>query len=100
MAKLGSPAGLERFRQRLISERDPNLPCVTVCTGTGCLAYRAQDVADTFVREIKKQGFEKRISFRPTGCPGFCERGPIVVIFPREICYLGVSIKDVPEIIS
>jgi NADH-quinone oxidoreductase subunit F len=35
-----------------------------------------------------------------TGCPGFCERGPIVVIYPEEICYLGVTAEDVPEIIA
>jgi len=35
-----------------------------------------------------------------TGCPGFCERGPVVVIFPEEICYLQVRPEDVPEIVS
>ena len=35
-----------------------------------------------------------------TGCPGFCERGPVVVIYPEEICYLQVRAEDVPEIIS
>ncbi|MFH1756123.1 MAG: NADH-ubiquinone oxidoreductase-F iron-sulfur binding region domain-containing protein, partial [Candidatus Latescibacterota bacterium] len=34
------------------------------------------------------------------GCPGFCERGPVVVIYPEEVCYLGVTPKDVPEIIA
>lgn len=100
MAILSSPTDLERLRQQLISQRDPNLPCVTVCVGTGCQAYRAEDVADTFVREIEKQGLKKKVSVRRTGCHGFCERGPIVVIFPQEICYLGASSKDVPEIVS
>jgi len=100
MAKLGSPADMERFRQQLVSQRDPNLPFVTVCSGTGCLAYHAEDVADTFVREIEKQGLKKNVSVRRTGCHGFCERGAIVVIFPQEICYLGVSSKDIPEIVS
>ena len=100
MARLESPADLERFRQQLISHRDPNLPCVTICSGTGCQAYRAEDVINAFVREIEKQGLKKKVSVRPTGCHGFCERGPIVVIFPQEICYLGVSSKDIPEVLS
>ncbi len=100
MAKFGAPADLECFRQQLVSQRDPSLPCVSICVGTGCKAYRAEDVADTFLREIKKQGLQKNVSFRATGCPGFCERGPIVVILPQEICYLGVSSKDVSEIVS
>ena len=100
MTRLKSPADLERLRQQLISHRDPNLPCVTICSGTGCQAYRAEDVIDAFTREIEKQGLQKKVTIRPTGCPGFCERGPIVVIFPQETCYLGVSSKDVPEVLS
>ena len=37
---------------------------------------------------------------KETGCHGFCERGPIVVIDPEEICYLQVKPEDVPEIVS
>jgi NADP-reducing hydrogenase subunit HndC len=100
MTKLGSTADLENLRQQLVSQRDPALSYVTVCSGTGCQAYHAADVADAFVQEIEKQGLKNKVSVRRTGCHGFCERGPIVVIFPREICYLGASSKDVPEIVS
>ena len=34
------------------------------------------------------------------GCPGFCERGPLIVIYPEEICYLQVQPSDAEEIIS
>jgi len=40
------------------------------------------------------------LDFRATGCHGFCEKGPIVVIDPDEICYLQVTPDDVPEIIA
>ncbi len=100
MTRLESPEDLEKLRQKLTSNRDSNLPCVTICSGTGCQAYRAEDVINAFTHEIKKQGLQKKVSVRPTGCPGFCERGPIVVIFPQETCYLGVSSKDVPEVLS
>jgi NADP-reducing hydrogenase subunit HndC len=100
MTKLESPADLEKFRQKLISQRDPNLPCVTICSGTGCQAYRAESVIDAFASEIEKQGLQKEVSIRRTGCHGFCERGPIVVIAPQGICYLGVTSKNVPEIVS
>ena len=35
-----------------------------------------------------------------TGCHGFCERGPVVVILPQEIFYQQVAVEDVPEIVS
>ena len=50
--------------------------------------------------EIEKQGLTTDVDTKGTGCPGFCERGPVVVIYPEEICYLQVKPEDVPEIIS
>jgi len=47
-----------------------------------------------------KNGLQNKVDLKETGCPGFCEKGPIVVIYPEETCYLRVSNKDVPEIIS
>jgi NADH-quinone oxidoreductase subunit F len=53
-----------------------------------------------FKTEIKQQGLTTQVDAKGTGCPGFCERGPVVVIYPEEICYLGVKVTDVPEIVS
>jgi len=53
-----------------------------------------------FKAEIEAQGRKASLGIRGTGCHGFCEKGPIVVIDPGEICYLQVKPEDVPEIIS
>ena len=101
MPRINSPAELEEFRKDIISKRDPNKPCISVCTGTGCLALGAGKVVAALKAEIKKQGLDTQIvDMRETGCPGFCERGPIVVIYPEEICYLQVQPDDAEEIIS
>ncbi len=97
---LHSPEELERFRKKLFSKRDPDKPCISICAGTGCLAYGATEVIRAFKTEIKKQGLTATVDTKGSGCPGFCERGPVVVIYPEEVCYLGVTPKDVPEIIS
>jgi NADH-quinone oxidoreductase subunit F len=100
MARLNSPEELITFRQELLSKTDPNTPCISVCVGTGCLASGASEVLAAFKTEIKKQGLTADVDTKGTGCPGFCERGPVVVIYPEEICYLQVTPGDVPEIIS
>jgi NADH:ubiquinone oxidoreductase subunit F (NADH-binding)/NAD-dependent dihydropyrimidine dehydrogenase PreA subunit/(2Fe-2S) ferredoxin len=97
---LNSPEELEQFRQELFSKRDPNKPCISICAGSGCLAYGAAEVIGAFKTEIKKQGLRATVDTKGSGCPGFCERGPVVVIYPEEVCYLGVTPKDVPEIIA
>jgi len=35
-----------------------------------------------------------------TGCHGFCERGPLLVINPQKLFYQKVQVEDVPEILS
>ena len=100
MARLKSAADLEQARQKILSKRAPTKPCVTICSGTGCHALGSDKVYEALVSEISKNGLRRRVDLRRTGCHGFCERGPIIVIFPDEICYLGVKPEDVPEIIS
>jgi NADH-quinone oxidoreductase subunit F len=90
---------LEAFRKDITSKRDPNKPCIAVCTGTGCLALGAANVVAALKKEIKKQRLGTKVDLRETGCPGFCERGPLLVIYPEEICYLQVQPGDAEEIV-
>ncbi|MGA6924492.1 MAG: NAD(P)H-dependent oxidoreductase subunit E, partial [Desulfosarcina sp.] len=83
-----------------MSKRDPSKPCVSVCAGAGCLASGAGEVIAAFEAEIEKQGLQAVVDTKGTGCPGFCERGPVVVVYPEEICYLQVAPDDVPEIVA
>ena len=64
------------------------------------IASGAGEVIAAFKAEIEKQGLKAEVDTKETGCPGFCERGPVVVIYPEEICYLQVKPEDVPEIVS
>jgi NADH:ubiquinone oxidoreductase subunit F (NADH-binding)/(2Fe-2S) ferredoxin len=100
MGRLNSGADLENLRKEILSHRDPKKLCVTVCAGTGCLAYASEKVAEAFATELEKCGLREQVDLRRTGCHGFCERGPIVVIFPEGICYLHVKPEDVPDVVS
>ncbi len=100
MSRINSPDELEKVRQEILSQRDPNKPCISICAGAGCLAFGASEVIAAFKAEIEKQGLKTDVNTKGTGCPGFCERGPVVVIYPEEICYLQVKPEDVPEIVS
>jgi NADH-quinone oxidoreductase subunit F len=100
MARLETPEALESFRQEILSRRDPDSPCVSICAGAGCVASGADEVIAAFEKEIEAKGLSATVSTKGTGCPGFCEQGPVVVIYPEEICYLQVQAKDVPEIVE
>jgi NADH:ubiquinone oxidoreductase subunit F (NADH-binding)/(2Fe-2S) ferredoxin/ferredoxin len=100
MPRINSPDELEKVRKEIASLRDPNKTSISICAGTGCLASGANEVVNAFKAEIERQGLEAAVDAKGTGCPGFCERGPVVVIYPEEICYLEVKPEDVPEIVS
>ncbi len=100
MARINSPAELEELRQEILSQRDPNKPCITLCSGTACHASGSEKIAAAIEQEIENQRLKTEVDFRRTGCHGFCEKGPIVVIYPEEICYLQVKPEDIPEVLS
>ena len=100
MQLINSPAELEEFRKGILSQRDPNKTCITLCSGSACHATGSRDVAASLADELEKQGLSGTVDIRRTGCHGFCERGPIIVIHPDEICYFQIHPDDVPEIIS
>ncbi|MBI5491028.1 MAG: NADH-quinone oxidoreductase subunit NuoF [Deltaproteobacteria bacterium] len=98
--RLSSRDALLQAIQAAASRRDPKKRTISTCGGTGCLACEATDVITAFREELDRQGLAGQVEFRSTGCHGFCEKGPIVVIDPEETCYLQVTPKDVPEIVS
>jgi NADH-quinone oxidoreductase subunit F len=91
---------LEESRKGILSKRDSNKPCITLCSGSACHATGSVEVAAGIEEEINKQGLNGEVDIRKTGCHGFCERGPIIVIHPEEICYFQITLEDVPEIFS
>jgi NADH-quinone oxidoreductase subunit F len=100
MEQLKSPSDLERLRKDILTKKDPKRLAIAACVSTGCQALGVQKVLEAFNEEIKKQGLEGKVDIKETGCLGFCEKGPRIVIYPEEIYYFQVQAKDVPEIVS
>jgi NADH:ubiquinone oxidoreductase subunit F (NADH-binding)/(2Fe-2S) ferredoxin/NAD-dependent dihydropyrimidine dehydrogenase PreA subunit len=90
---------LERLRESILAQEKPDSKTVVVCCGTGCLASGSDEVRQALTDEVRGHG-EEGITVRKTGCRGFCERGPIVVVSPENILYQGVSKEDAAEIVS
>ena len=97
--RLGSAKDLGDLRRRLVSSRDAKRVSISICAGTGCRATGSMDLFDEFRRQLEAEGLSD-VDVRATGCHGFCEKGPLVVILPRKIFYHGVKVKDVSEIIE
>jgi len=71
-----------------------------VCAGTGCVSNRSFAVMTALEKEIADQGLQDEIQVVPTGCNGFCERGPIIVHQPDGIFYQSVSEEEIPKLVE
>ncbi len=77
----------------------PDKRTIFVCHGTGCISSGSDAVYEALREEIARQGItDAELDF--TGCHGFCEQGPNVVIEPEGIFYTHVQAEDAPEIVS
>jgi len=97
---LTSISDLQKLRRSLQQSRDSSKSCITICAGTGCQATGASEVVEEFKKVIADHHLEERIEVRASGCHGFCERGPLVVIRPDMICYTNVETTDIPQILT
>ncbi|MFO7568354.1 MAG: NADH-ubiquinone oxidoreductase-F iron-sulfur binding region domain-containing protein [Smithellaceae bacterium] len=98
MKNIPNPQALRRIQDDLKQNFDPNKKLVTICAGTGCRGYGCIKVKEELEAELKKQNID--VEVRATGCFGFCEKGPLVVIHPEKIFYQQVKTKDVADIVA
>jgi NADH-quinone oxidoreductase subunit F len=73
---------------------------ILVCGGTGCTSSDSKLLLANLKREIEAAGLGDKVSAHISGCFGFCEKGPIVKIFPDDVFYIEVSPENAGEIVS
>jgi NADH:ubiquinone oxidoreductase subunit F (NADH-binding)/(2Fe-2S) ferredoxin/Pyruvate/2-oxoacid:ferredoxin oxidoreductase delta subunit len=101
MVKLADRSELEEFRKKLRSKNQRGKKkLVSLCAGSGCGAYGTAKVHQALVAELKKQKLDKKVAVKLTGCHGFCEKGPIMVIHPEGIFYPQLKESHVPKIVE
>ena len=100
MDRIATAQELERVRQAIIEGRDHDKHSISVCGGPGCLAFGCKKVAEAIKAEVAGQGLEEAVEVRVTGCHGFCEQGPLVVLFPQKVLYQQVTPDDVAALVA
>src|SRR5512146_1845724 len=100
MPRLNSVNELEQFRAQCLAESDPNRTCLTVCAGSGCTAAGAEGVLDGLRKALEKHGLQDKIDVRSTGCHGFCEKGPVMIVWPEGTFYNLVGTGNAEAIVA
>lgn len=73
---------------------------ILICAGTGCISSGALEVKETLIEELEKHGLTDEVRIIMSGCHGFCEKGPIFIVYPEDVFYCGVQAEDVKEIVE
>ncbi len=97
MVKLFTSGQLEKFRQKILANK-PGKRSISISCGTCGQARGALKVAEAFKEAAKAH--KDKISIKLTGCHGFCEAEPNVIIFPEEIFYRNLKPEDAEIVVK
>jgi NADH:ubiquinone oxidoreductase subunit F (NADH-binding)/(2Fe-2S) ferredoxin/ferredoxin len=73
---------------------------ILVCQSTGCESSKSDKITQALETQIKQLELSKNVQVKFTGCHGFCQQGPIVIVEPEGVFYTQVKEEDVPEILK
>jgi NADH:ubiquinone oxidoreductase subunit F (NADH-binding)/(2Fe-2S) ferredoxin/Pyruvate/2-oxoacid:ferredoxin oxidoreductase delta subunit len=71
-----------------------------VCAGTGCVSGGAFSLKEALEKEVARRKLQDEVLVVTTGCNGFCERGPILMVHPDGIFYQRLKVDDVPYLVE
>ncbi len=100
MERLKSINEFERLRERLVTDRDTTIPTIVIPAGTCSQASGANDLIRLTKRELLNKKWVDKIHLRITGCNGFCQMEPSVLIEPQRTFYPKVNPKDMIRIVD
>ena len=73
---------------------------VVICGDTGCLLGKSAQIRDEFVEVIKEHNLEDEVFVYMSGCFGFCEKGPLVIVYPDQTFYSQLKLGDARKIVE
>ena len=100
MERLESVNDFFSLRDRLKADRDPRIPTLVIPAGTCGQASGANDLIRIAKRELLDKKLTEKVHLLITGCHGFCQMEPSVLVEPHETFYPKVHTKDMPRIVS
>ncbi|MBN2420233.1 MAG: 4Fe-4S binding protein [Deltaproteobacteria bacterium] len=101
MVRLNNREALKELRNSVRAKGpDRSKKLVSLCAGSGCAAYGTSKVHKALMEELARHDLQDKVEVKLTGCHGFCEKGPIMVIHPEGIFYPQLKEKHIPDIVE
>ncbi len=100
MEMLKSNLDFRLMQERLKASSRPDMPVIVISAGTCGQASGANDLIRIAKKEFLTRGLSERIGLRITGCQGWCEMEPSILVEPQGYFYPRLGIESVPEVID
>lgn len=84
----------------LLKQYDPETPTIVIPAGTCGRASGADEIVSAAKEEIEKRELTGKLRLRITGCQGFCEMEPSVLVEPQDTFYPKVDVEGMARIIE
>jgi NADH-quinone oxidoreductase subunit F len=100
MPRLLDAPALEALRKRLIAARAAWPIRLTLSSGTCGQASGSLAVLTALRARLHEPDLRDSVHVRVTGCHGFCQEEPLLILDPLDLVYCRVKPEDVDEIVA
>ncbi|MBM4040968.1 MAG: hypothetical protein FJ290_20910, partial [Planctomycetes bacterium] len=100
MDRVDSLDKFSALQSRLVAALDPGSPTIVVPAGTCGQVSGADELVRRARQELRDRNLTEKIRVRVTGCHGFCEMEPSVLIEPEGTFYPKVDPADMARIVE
>jgi NADH-quinone oxidoreductase subunit F len=100
MNKIKNIENLIKLRDEVKRKNMSNEIHIIISNGTCGQARGSEKIVQAFQKEIERQKIQDKVKISATGCHGFCEVEPNIIIYPEGIFYQKLRPKHVKQIIS
>lgn len=102
LKKLFTVSEFADLRGKMVGRRETarEQPALVLCAGTGGQASGSNEIARAVKHYILEHDLGIQVVFRTTGCQGFCEMDPFIIVEPGGQLYPKLKPENVPAVID
>jgi NADH-quinone oxidoreductase subunit F len=100
MERLKSIDHFGLLRDLILDDMNVGLPTIVISAGTCGQASGANDLIRITKRDLLAKGLTEKMQLRITGCHGFCQLEPCLVVEPAGTFYPRIGIREMERIVD
>lgn len=91
---------LLHIKENYKSENKKYLYTILICSGASCISSNCLNVKKALDEELEKAGLDDKVLVKQTGCVGFCDVGPTMIIEPDGVFYCKLNPEDMEAVVK